>query len=128
MCRQGKFNILVRHFGSGLTVDNVSANQLQLTVQRSMTSGCPLNQLIRLLDVEKKSATEKYSSSLTIGGLSSEQIHPDPLCLDDYNQLSGVLQGESLIDQISCPGPFHDWESVSLFPPTSLVQRKTTST
>ena len=107
MCRHGKYNILVRHFGSGLTVDNVFANELRLTVQRAMTNGCPLHQLIRLLDAEKKSATEKFCSSLTIGGLSSEQMYPDPLCPDDYNQLNGELQGGSLIDQISLP----DWDN-----------------
>ena len=75
-------------FLSDISTHNMFANKLRLTVQQAMTNGCPLHQLIRSLDAEKKSVTEKYSSSFTMGGLSSEQMYPGPIFLDDYNQLS----------------------------------------
>ena len=53
MCRNGKYNLLVRHFDSNVSVENVFANELGLTVQRAMKNGYPIDELIGSLDAEK---------------------------------------------------------------------------
>ena len=111
MCRNEKYNLLVRHFDSNVSVENFFANELGLTVQRAMKNGYSIDELIRSLDAEKKSLKGMLSSdvgSLTIGGLSSEQVYHNNIYQDYLNNLKGALHGDELPDQLSGSGRIDD--------------------
>ena len=110
MCRNGKYNLLVRHFDSNVSVENVFENELGQAVQRAMRNGCSIDKLMRSLDAEKESLKGMLCPDVvgvSIDGLRGDQVYNDN------------LTGNLLLDQLSGLGVMDDIfgnESESLLP------------
>ena len=53
MTRNGRYNMLVRHYDSTVSIESDLTSDIHCTVQRAMDGGCKVEDVIRKLDEEK---------------------------------------------------------------------------
>ena len=53
MTGNGRYNMLVRHYDSIVSIESVLASDIHCAVQRAVDSGCKLEDVIQTLDAEK---------------------------------------------------------------------------
>ena len=75
MTRNGRYNILVRHYDSVVSVDSVLASDIHCVVQRALASECTPAQVREKLDAER----EKLMGSSFVPAVPIMSIGQDPV-------------------------------------------------
>ena len=94
MTRNGRYNMLVRHYDSIVSIESVVASDIHCTVQRAMDSGFKLEDIIWKLDVEKNmlmAEKDMLMVSTNMGGPINQQMSQDPLYQTYLDNLDGAI-------------------------------------